>query len=221
MTRAVDRRRNIRGAPALEPDFRGVALYCVRPADWRRWIAAVPRHERQAARRKMRARDRMAYLACRGFLRVLLGRWLGCAPWAVPIVVDSNGRPAVAGGRISFSISHAGTLSLVVVAVGRRVGVDVERLDKARAAEVLAEGFFPPAERAAILAAPPAARRRVMLGAWTRGEALAKATGKGLVVPAEHPMPGARGLATRTIERRGRWIATVAADGRDWRPVMA
>ncbi len=201
-------------------DCPDVAVHLVWTADWRRWLGAVPRHERNAARRKQRPVDRMAFLACRGFVRSLLGRCLGCAPAAVPIAIDANGRPAVVGAEIRFSLSHAWPLNLVAVAAGRRVGVDVEYLDGARAADAIAEGYFPPAERATILATPPTARQRALLRAWTRDEAVAKATGVGLTVPAERPMPGARGLSVRTLEIGGRWIATVAADGRDWRPVL-
>ncbi len=111
-----------------------------------------------------------------------------------------HGKPVVQGGEFEHSVSHSG--DLVALAVARSpVGVDVERLeDRARplggdgdpaslARLVLADG-----ERAALDALPPADRPRQFLLAWTRKEAVTKATGDGLHAPfREVVLAGARG----------------------------
>ena len=107
------------------------------------------------------------------------------------------GRPVVQGGEFEHSVSHSG--DLVALAVARSpVGVDVERLeDRARplggdgdpaslARLVLADG-----ERAALDALPPADRPRQFLLAWTRKEAITKATGMACTLPsARSSWPG-------------------------------
>jgi 4'-phosphopantetheinyl transferase len=99
-----------------------------------------------------------------------------------------HGKPVARGGDLRHSVSHSG--DLVVIAVARTpVGVDVEQLDgrphpvggdgnpQALARLVLADG-----EQTALAAVRPSARAHAFLIAWTRKEAVTKATGDGLRV---------------------------------------
>src|ERR1700730_7006082 len=99
-----------------------------------------------------------------------------------------HGKPAARGSDLGHSVTHSG--DLVAVAVARApVGVDVEQLEgrahplggdgdpQALARLVLADG-----EQAALAAVRPADRARAFLVAWTRKEAVTKATGDGLSV---------------------------------------
>ena len=99
-----------------------------------------------------------------------------------------HGKPAVRGGGLELSVAHSGDLVAVAVAAAP-VGVDVEQLDgrsyepggdnpASIARMVLAE-----AEQAALAAVHPSGRARAFLVAWTRKEAVTKATGDGLRVP--------------------------------------
>jgi 4'-phosphopantetheinyl transferase len=204
--------------PGSRPRAAQVVVYCVRSRDWRRYLHAVPAGERRIARTKLRPPDRHAFLACRGVLRTVLGRWLGRAPGALPIRLDRRKRPFLARCRVAFSVSHAGPVNLVAFTAGGRLGVDIERVGKARAVDAIADGYFSARERAAIAAVPAFARQRALLHAWTRHEAVAKATGMGLVMPADGAIPAAYGLGVRTAESRdGQWIVAVAADGLAWR----
>ncbi|MEU7584225.1 4'-phosphopantetheinyl transferase superfamily protein [Streptomyces sp. NPDC041068] len=100
-------------------------------------------------------------------------------------------RPQGAAADWELSISHSEDRVLVAVAQGGPIGLDVEELaapvdlaapgdadEPAEAALVLT-----PAEREALRALPPGARRRAFLTYWTRKEAVLKATGHGLAVP--------------------------------------
>ena len=101
-----------------------------------------------------------------------------------------HGKPVVKGSALAHSVTHSGDLVAVAVAVARTpVGVDVEQLDgRARPlggdgdTEALARLVLADDEQAALAAVRPSARAREFLAAWTRKEAVTKATGDGLRV---------------------------------------
>jgi 4'-phosphopantetheinyl transferase len=99
-----------------------------------------------------------------------------------------HGKPAVRSGDIELSVAHSGDLVAVAVAAAP-VGVDVEQLD-GRGYELgggdpdaLARVVLADEERAALAAVGPSGRARAFLVAWTRKEAVTKATGDGMRVP--------------------------------------
>jgi 4'-phosphopantetheinyl transferase len=92
----------------------------------------------------------------------------------------------VAGGALEHSVAHSGDLVAVAVA-GNPLGVDVEQLDGRSHPlggdgdpEALGRLVLSAAEQAALAAVPPPGRARAFLVAWTRKEAVTKATGDGL-----------------------------------------
>ena len=103
---------------------------------------------------------------------------------------EPHGKPVIERGHeavaVEHSVAHSG--DLVAVAVARTpVGVDVEQLDGRPHPlggdgdpEALARLVLSAAEQAALAAVPPAGRARAFLVAWTRKEAVTKATGDGL-----------------------------------------
>jgi 4'-phosphopantetheinyl transferase len=99
-----------------------------------------------------------------------------------------HGKPSVRDGGPELSVAHSGDLVAVAVAAAP-VGVDVEQAD-GRPHEVgggdpasLARRVLAEQEQAALAAVHPSGRARAFLVAWTRKEAVAKATGDGLRVP--------------------------------------
>jgi 4'-phosphopantetheinyl transferase len=117
------------------------------------------------------------FVAARGLLRVLLGRYLGCPAEAVPIVVRPDGKPEV-GGPVRFNVSHAD--GLAAFAVGRgEVGVDVEAVRELASRDALVERFFAPAERAQYATLPEALRPAAFVRGWTCKEAVLKGIGCG------------------------------------------
>jgi 4'-phosphopantetheinyl transferase len=114
----------------------------------------------------------------------------------------AHGKPSITGSRLELSVAHSGDLVAVAVATAP-VGVDVEQFEgRARPLgghgdpDALARLVLADAERAALAAVPPPGRARAFLVAWTRKEAVTKATGDGLravftevVVAADHGRP--------------------------------
>lgn len=136
-------------------------------------------------------RDRRRYVVARGRLREILGRYLDVPPERVSFQYGPQGKPelcpetedAAPGHGLTFNLSHAGEHALVVVARGRRVGVDLEPVRALPDADIIAERFFSASEVAAYRALPEAARPAAFFACWTRKEAFVKALGDGLTHP--------------------------------------
>jgi 4'-phosphopantetheinyl transferase len=139
-----------------------------------------------------RDEDRQRFLTGCALAKTALARYTGQRPADVRFdracsqCGEPHGKPVIEGGGIGHSVAHSG--DLVAVAVARvPVGVDVEQLDRRPnpmggdgGPEALARLVLSAAEQAVLAAVPPAGRARAFLVAWTRKEAVTKATGDGL-----------------------------------------
>jgi 4'-phosphopantetheinyl transferase len=162
----------------------------------------------EAERAASFAREELSrrWAAARGLLRSVLARYAGCAPAEVEIVRrpclhcgGAHGKPALAREDetgIAFNLSHSHDLAAVAVSAGLEVGLDVERRDGGRDLERLARATLEDAEREIVLGLPAGERERAFFDAWTRKEALLKATAEGIYRPLREvrvPIePGAR-----------------------------
>ncbi len=141
--------------------------------------------ERVRAERYRFAIDRRRFVAGRAILRMLLGRYLCREPADLGFVEGAHGKPRlVDDGRpseeLQFNVSHADELALYAVGRGGAVGIDVERVREIPDWEGIADTFFEPQERARLHRLTADRRRLAFLQAWTRREALLKASGDGL-----------------------------------------
>ena len=144
------------------------------------WFDAV---ETARAARFHFEHDRRHYAAARGWLRELLGRYVGRPPGELRFGYGARGKPFLAGPEtgVCFNMSHSHGRALLAFARGREVGVDVE------AGARLGEGWpglvrrvFSTREQAELTALPTAQQRAAFLNGWTRKEAYLKATGLGI-----------------------------------------
>jgi 4'-phosphopantetheinyl transferase len=139
-----------------------------------------------------RQEDRERFLTGCALAKAALARYTGQRPADVRFdrtcgrCGEPHGKPVIEGAGLQHSVSHSGGLVAVAVAEGP-VGVDVEQFDgRPRPLggdgdpEALAHLVLSAAERAALAAVPPTGRARAFLVAWTRKEAVTKATGDGL-----------------------------------------
>lgn len=145
--------------------------------------------ERQRAGKFYFHRDRDKYVAARGSLREILGRYLMIPPGEISFVYGDHGKPAISGDRdaetLEFNLSHSGELALVGVTRGRKIGVDVERIVDRRADEQIARRFFSMHEVRDYLSLPREQRKEAFFRCWTRKESYIKARGEGLSRPLE------------------------------------
>lgn len=123
-------------------------------------------------------RDR--YIAGRGILRALLGRYLDCEPRQITFRYGRRGKPFVDATPIRFNASHSASEAVYVFALGREVGVDIEGSRERKDLLKIAEHFFAQGEVAALSALPEEAQREAFYRCWTRKEAYLKAKGDGL-----------------------------------------
>ena len=125
-------------------------------------------------------RIRDQFIQARGWLRVLLAHYLKCDPAAVPILVADGGKPLLPPETgLHFNLSHTDGLALYAVAC-TPVGIDVERVRNVPDAVGLAQRFFSAREQSLFRALPAEEVQACFLRAWTRKEAVLKATGRGV-----------------------------------------
>lgn len=126
---------------------------------------------------------RERFIARRGVLRFVLGRYLGIEPAAVVFRHSAHGKLFLGdrhGPELRFNCSHSGNLALVAVARGREVGVDIERVRPDFSDDAIPESFFAPREAAMLRALPARQQAQAFFELWVRKEAYVKARGTGL-----------------------------------------
>jgi 4'-phosphopantetheinyl transferase len=124
------------------------------------------------------------FITARGVLRLLLAKYLGCAPDRLEFVYGTNGKPALAGelaeSALFFNLAHSEDLALIAVAQLGKIGVDVEQIRAVTDANELVERFFSPRESALFHTLPANQKDVAFFSLWTRKEAWLKATGEGI-----------------------------------------
>jgi 4'-phosphopantetheinyl transferase len=135
--------------------------------------------------------DRKRYVACRGLLRRLLSGMLKAPCSKIVIEYGAHGKPMLddrcGTRRPHFNISHSDDRAIFVLAWQREVGIDLESASRLpnddKKLSALAERILSHGEFLVWQSLPDSAARQAgFLRAWTRKEALAKATGKGVFV---------------------------------------
>lgn len=129
---------------------------------------------------------RNRYVAGRGILRNILGRYLGESPDRIRFRYGEFGKPELVDWEnLSFNLSHTHDRALYAITAGRRIGVDIECLDRPAHSDRLglAKRFFSQREYYELCQTPGEERDQAFLRCWTRKEAFVKAIGQGLTCP--------------------------------------
>jgi len=199
-----------------------------------RFEAALAADEKARAQRFVFQPDRNSYMAARGVLRELLGKYLHRGPSEIEFDYGAQGKPALRSGwsqsGLQFNVSHSHGMALFVFAVGRQVGVDVELARPDFAGEKIAERFFSAQEVMELRSLPAAVQDEGFFLCWTRKEAYIKARGEGLQIPLKSfhvslaPGKPARLQADdssrwslRSLRLEGRYVGAVVGEGKGWK----
>ena len=130
--------------------------------------------------------DRNRFVAARGVLRELLGKYLNRSPAGLEFSYGKHGKPFLSGERASnglnFNLSHSAGLAVYAIARERNLGIDVEHIRAGSAGEDIARRFFSAREVSDLQSLPAESRVQGFFHCWTRKEAYLKATGMGLQI---------------------------------------
>ncbi|MEX0937683.1 MAG: 4'-phosphopantetheinyl transferase superfamily protein [Pirellulales bacterium] len=156
------------------------------PAVQREYLAMLAGDERDRADRFHHDRDREAYIAARGGLRLILSGYLQCAPGEVRFDYGSHGKPLLAPGQyhgdLQFNLAHSGDLAVCGVTEARPMGIDIERHRQLDDMAQVARHVFSPQENDVLWSLPAELREQAFFNAWTRKEAYIKGRGLGLAL---------------------------------------
>ena len=131
--------------------------------------------------------ERERRLVARYFLRDALARHIGVRADCLRFEGQPGGKPFLrepVGSGVEFSLSHSGRWAVLALASATPVGIDLEWVDPRLRWRALADSLLDQTQVAAVRAMPEPERLRFLLQLWTRREAVAKATGRGLAAAA-------------------------------------
>lgn len=226
--------------PAL--DARSVDLWTADVRTFRRvlrqFTGLLSPEERRRAARLADPEHLMHFILAHGFLRLVLSRYLPIQPERLRFQSHANGKPRLVKAGYSpsleFNLAHSAHMTMIAVAAGRPVGVDVEALTRPVRAQAIVERYFSPAELARFASLPRLRYEREFIRYWTAKEAVLKASGLGLAGGLSRcevvSHPGGRSAIVRLV-RQGKprpwqvrffpfsttYLGAVAAEGTEWK----
>ena len=163
------------------------ASLCLSPGRIMAWQQLLSDDELNRADRFHFEEDRNAYIAARGILRIVLGQYLNAEPAQLHFAYNQYGKPFLPPETnpetLQFNLSHSDGLALFAFTRQRRIGVDLERVQRQFEFEEIAGRFFSPREAALLHSLPDSMKPEAFFNCWTRKEAYIKAHGEGLSLP--------------------------------------
>jgi len=134
--------------------------------------------EQQRVMRLNRRDQRQARIVSRYGMRCLLGAYLDRSARELELHYGPLGRPHLQSSEpFNFNLSHSGGWAAMVIAKTSKLGVDIERIREHLPSKRLLRRVLSRRERATLEALDEHDRSTAFCRAWTRKEALLKATG--------------------------------------------
>ena len=152
-----------------------------------RYRSLLTNDEARRAARFVHFKDTALFVVGRALAKTMLSTYADVPPHDWCFEIDEHGRPNLAQRAtgvpdLRFNLTHTAGLVACAVAVGREVGVDVERIDR-RLVHDIAERYFSEREAADLRALPLDEQETVFFDYWTLKESYIKARGLGLALP--------------------------------------
>jgi 4'-phosphopantetheinyl transferase len=126
------------------------------------------------------------YLLGRAMVRLILAHTAGVPPSELQLSATMSGKPEIvapAGARmLRFNISHSCGMVVVVFALDREVGVDVEDFRR-RVPDDVVNYSMTASEIGELAKLHPDQRQKAFITRWSLKEAYTKARGQGLLIP--------------------------------------
>lgn len=143
-------------------------------------ISFLDTAEKDRANRLLRDHDRNRYIAAHAALRLVLSQYLQERPETLSFRQGNHGKPALSKGNgVEFNLSHSGNMALIAVGLTHPVGVDIEHME-GNAVEAIDSMALSQTERRYLMQMSNVDRVSSAFQYWTRKEAYAKVSGKGL-----------------------------------------
>jgi 4'-phosphopantetheinyl transferase len=197
----------------------------VSPAQLQQFSQSLSADEQQRAARFRFAEDRDRFIATRGILRQILGRYLSIPPQQVEFCYADRGKPAlnqtVHATPLQFNLSHSHACALYAITATQAVGVDLEWLRPVTDLAGLTQRFFAAAEHQAIQALPAEQQTQAFFQVWTCKEAVLKATGSGLAELAAVEVAIADGAVRLVQASGGTWQVYSLTPAPNWVAAIA
>lgn len=146
----------------------------------------LSKDEQQRAQRLRLPQHQTRFVAARGMLRSLLGRYLDLSPLEIEFDTGPHGKPFVRNAvtpKLHFNISHSQKIALLAFSQESEIGIDVEGPRTHLDHEAIAKRILNDQEQEWFQSLPSSKRPSAFLSCWTRKEAFIKAHGAGLTFP--------------------------------------
>jgi phosphopantetheine--protein transferase-like protein len=142
---------------------------------------SLSEQEMAKSRRFRFPRDRKSYIVVHGFLRLMVGKYLGLSPEILAFNYSLKGKPSISGysRKIFFNLSHSSGVSVLAFDPDHEIGVDIEKIDEGFEYLPIVQHFFSKGEKQYIQRSEEDGVKR-FYEIWTRKEAYLKAVGKGI-----------------------------------------
>ena len=196
--------------------------------------------ERGRAARFTSKLRRNQFIAGRGMLRLLMGRYLDSDPAGFEFACSEHQKPylprSAAGAPVTFNITHSHEQLLIALALERDIGIDIELIRHDVEFIKLARRFFSRRECALLESCDDSGLAAAFFSCWTRKEAFVKALGEGIsfgladfsvsvgaqdrrvALQIERDVPGSDTWSIINLDAGGHYAAAVAANGGDFTP---
>jgi 4'-phosphopantetheinyl transferase len=136
--------------------------------------------EKETALKYQLQEKKNRFIISRGVLKQLSARYLKTPHKSLNCVTNRFGKPFFANyhNHLQFNTSHSAGILLIAFGFSLpTLGIDIEQVKPAFDYSDIVDQFFTPAEKRSLLGKNPV---KQFFKIWTRKEALAKATGRGL-----------------------------------------